>query len=261
MQDFVANHPSTEGSGGETAPEASSVVSLDSLKEFQWQGEKLTPERFQEIYNGYNTLSQERQNVEKYRDYVNNYEIDIQNVLEGRASADAFKQIYPREFHAKLEKALGKTQSDLSTKTGIPKEFLNEFGQLKTGYEDLKARLHQMAVESANAKLEATLPRLWEKYPLAVEDAVLARAEGFLQSGGKLTDQVWDRLAKESHEAVSKKADVHYKKQLQTQVNKGMEARDIGPGGATPGKAPPKIKNFDDAREQMIAHLKSQGGF
>lgn len=233
------------------------ITNLDSISEFEFQGEKLTPDRLQEIMHGYRTLSKEQTNVEKYRSYVQNYEADVQNVLDGRASAEAFKKLYPSEFHAYLEKALRSAQGD--TQQGVPKEFLNEFGQLKTEYQTLKQQIHQMAVDSANAKIEATLPKLLDKYPMAIEDQVLAKAQAYLEKGGRLNEAVWERLAKESHEVFQKKADAFYKKQLTTQIEKGKEAKDIGPGGSPPGKAPKKVTTFAEAEKAMIEHLRSQG--
>lgn len=233
------------------------LTSLDSLSEFEFQGQKFTPERLQEMLNGYQSLSKERETYQRYKDYALNVDTDIENVLEGRASAEKFKSVYPREFHEKLERALQHKQGNQAN--GIPKEFLNEFGQLKSGYEQMREQLHQMAMESANAKIEAILPKLLDKYPLATEDMILAKAEAFLSSGGRMTDQAWERLAKESHEMIDKRAASYYKKSLQAQTEKGLQAKDAGPGGATPGKAPPKMKSFADAEKAMIAELKSQG--
>lgn len=253
--------PGDQGTADQGAAQAPSITSLDSLSEFEFQGEKYTPERLQEMLQGYQSYGRKVQEYESEAKYIKNLDIDLESVAQNPALASEFKRIYPQRFHALVDRLLGKSQGEQQTQGAIPKEFLNEFGQLKSGYQSMREQLHQMAVESANAKLEATLPKLWEKFPLAVEDAVLARAEGFLANGGKLTEQVWERLAKESHEAVRKKADSHYKKELQTQIHKGKEGGDIGPGGAAPGKAPPRTKTFDEAREQMIAHLKAQGGF
>lgn len=258
MQDDVSAQPLPGAETTDTASQATSVTNLDSLSEFEFQGERLTPERLQEVFRDYQSYGQKVKEYESESKYIKNLEVDLESVAQNPELAGKFKSIYPQKYHALVDRLIGKQASDPQLQ-GIPKEFLNEFGQLKGGYQQLREQLQQMAVESASAKLDAILPKLWDKYPLAVEDAVLARAEGFINQGGKMTEQMWERLAKESHEAVTKKADAHYKKQLQTQLNKGKESADIGPGGATPGKAPQKIKTFADAEKAMIAHLKSQG--
>lgn len=248
-----------EGGSAEGATQQPSITSLDSLSEFEFQGQKLTPDRLQEVFNGYKTLSERQKAYEGEEKFIKNLDADIEAVLENPALADKFKSTYPEKYHRVLDRVMARMNPQAQSQSTLPKSFLDEFGQLKSGYEQLQKHLHQMAVESANAKLDATLPKLWEKFPLANEDQVLAKAEAFLAQGGKLTEQTWERLAKESHEFVSKKADAFYKKQLGTQLEKGQMARDVGPGGAAPGKAPVKVKTFADAEKAMIEHLKSQG--
>ena len=257
MQDDVSVQPlpgadvSTD-QGAAPAP----VTNLDSLSEFEFQGEKYTPDRLQEMFTGYRTLNQEKQGYQEKQKYWDNLSNDLKSVKSDPSLAAKFREIYPKEFHAYLE-MIGAQETQQAQ--GIPKEFLNEFGQLKNGFNSMREQLQQLAVDKANAQLDAILPRVFEKFPLAVEDAVLARAEAFISNGGKMTDHVWERLAKESHEVVKRKTDSHYKKELQTQLEAGNKSADTGPGGAPPGKAPPKLRTFEDAQKAYMAHLKSQG--
>lgn len=256
MQENVSAQPLPGTEGVESTPSAPSITSLDSLSEFEFQGEKYTPERLQEVFKGYQALSEEQKSYKAEQPYWENLKADLMSVKQDPSLVAKFKQTYPKKFHSYVDELLG--VSDPRTQ-GIPKEFLNEFGQLKNEFNSTKEQLQQMLVESANAKLDALLPKLYEKFPLADEDAVLARAEGFLSQGGKLTDQVWERLAKESHEKMSKKSDAFYKKQLEAQLKVGTQGMDSGPGGAVPGKAPVKLRSFEDADRAIMAHLKSQG--
>lgn len=248
-----------EGASTEGASAQPQITSLDSLSEFEFQGRKLTPDQLQEVFNGYKTLSERQKAYEGEEKFIKNLDADIEAVLENPSLAAQFKSTYPEKYHRVLDRVLSRMNPQAQNQSTLPKSFMDEFGQLKSGYEQLQKHLHQMAVESANAKLDATLPKLWEKFPMANEDQVLARAESFLSQGGKLTEQVWERLAKESHEAITKKADAFYKKQLGAQLEKGQMAKDVGPGGAAPGKAPVKVKTFADAEKAMIEHLKANG--
>lgn len=235
-------------------PAVPSITNLDSLSEFEFQGEKFTPERLQEIYKGYQTLSEQQKSAKSEDRYWRNLEADIDNVIQNPGLAEQFKRVYPEKFHAILSKLMP-NQSAEAQGPSLPKDVLARLSKV----DQVEAQLHQMAVETANAKLDSILPKLYSKYPMAVEDQVLARAEAFLSQGGKLTDAMWERLAKESHEAAKKRSDAYYKNELQAQTSKGIQAQDIGPGGAAPGKAPPKIKTFDQARDSMIAAMKAQG--
>jgi hypothetical protein len=247
-----------DGDSAEAQSAVPQLTNLDSLSEFEFQGEKFTPERFQEIYKGFQTLSEQQKSVQSEDRYWRNLEADLDNVRQNQSLADAFKRTYPAKFHAVLGAIVrGETPGADQNQSQLPKEFLNEFGQLKSSYGQLQNQLHQMAVDSANAKLDAILPKLYDKFPMAVEDQVLARAEAILTNGGKLTEATWERLAKESHEAVQKKADGFYKKQLNAQTEKGLMGKDIGSGGAVPGKAPQKIRTFADAEREMMAHVRA----
>ena len=238
----------------ETTTAAPSITNLDSLSEFEFQGEKFTPERLQEIYKGYQTLSEQQKSAKSEDRYWSNLEADIDNVLQNPNLVEQFKRVYPQKFHTILNKLMS-GKGEESQSPSLPKDVLARLSKI----DQVEAQLHQHAVDAANAKIDAILPKLFTTYPLAVEDQVLARAEAFINKGRKLTDAMWERLAKESHEAVKKRSDAFYKKELDAQTNKGLQAQDIGTGGAAPGKAPPKIKTFDQARDGMLAAMKAQG--
>lgn len=264
MDEMTANgQQGGQESTAADAADAPQLTSLDALSEFEFQGEKYTPDQLHEIITGYKSLSDRQSSSASDERYLANIDVDIEAVLEKPSLAAKFKEIYPQKFHSILDRVLkssGKTQDSQSPTNGqLPREFLDEFGQLKQGYQSLANQVHQYAVQAANAKIEAILPKLIEKYPMAIEDQVLARAEAFLSNGGKLTDAYWERLVRESHDVAQKKADAYYKRQLEGQLQKGKSGADAPAGGATPGMAPRKIKSFADAEKAMIEHLRGQG--
>lgn len=255
MQDFAngqAQGGQAEAPQGEQAQPT--ITSLDSLSEFEFQGEKFTPDRFQEVYQGYKSYGEKVKQSQAEERYWANLDTDIESVLADPNLAEKFKSIYPEKFHRVLDRVLGSNKSTQQT-PGLPKEYMAKLSKV----DQLEHSIQQMAVEAANAKLDAILPKLYDKYPLANEDQVLARAEAMLSQGMKLNDAAWERIAKESHEHVSKKADAYYKKQLQAQQEKGQLGKDAPAGGQPAGRAPQKPRTFDEAREAALAHLKSQG--
>lgn len=253
MNDFVSDPSSTGQAPSEQAPAQPEIVNLDGMSKFQFQGQELTPDRLQEVFQGYKTLSERQKQSQADERYLANLDTDIESVLADPNLADKFKSIYPEKFHRILDRIMaGKSPQPAQQNQGLPKEYVSRLN-------NLEQMLHQQAVESANARLDLTLPPLYAKYQLANEDQVLARAEAMLSQGHKLTDAAWDRIVKESHDAGTKKADAFYKKQLQTQLDKGQAGKDAPNGGMVPGKAPAKPRTFADAEREMIAHLKSQG--
>ncbi len=263
MGDLAPQVPNTAPAAeAAPAPETTPVTDLDGLSEFTFQGEKYNPERLHQVFGEHKTWSEKIKDYEKESEYSNNLQIDLDNVLNDPRLADKFKATYPKKYHAILDRYLstnGQAPAPATTaQPTLPKEFLNEFGQVKDRLKFFEQRAYEAEVASANAKLDSVLPPLFKKFEMANEDQVYARAEGILQSGQKLTEKTWERLVRESHEAMQKKADQVYGAKLKSQLEKGQRGADVGAGGATPGQAPVKIRTFDEAREAAIAALTSQ---
>lgn len=243
----------------ETAP---SITDLDGLSEFSYQGEKLTHDQLHKVFSEHKTYGEQIKSYGQEKQFVDNLALDIENVLERPELASRFKTIYPQKYHAILDKYLNTRSTNTAQtqpeKPQMPKEFLNEFEQMKERFKFHEQRAYQAEVEAANAKLDAMLPKMFEKYPMAIEDQVYAKAEGILQSGQKLSEKTWERLTRESHESAQKRADQFYGAKLKTQLEKGQKASDVGQGGGTPGQAPNKPRTFAEAQEAMIASLQRQ---
>ena len=229
------------------------VTNIDSLSEFEFQGERLTPGRLQEMFQGYRTLSEKQKQFESEGRYVANLEVDLESVMENPALADKFKSTYPQKYHSIVDRMLSRLNPQ-SQQSQLPKDVMNRLSKV----DNLEQRLEQMAIESANAKIDAIMPKLMEKFPLAIEEQIYNKAEAFLSQGGKMTDATWERFAKESHETFKKRSDGYYKTQLNSQLSKGNMSRDVGPVGAHAGKAPPKM-SFEGAKDAMLAELKAKG--
>ncbi len=244
------------------APQAPQITDLDGLSEFTFQGEKYSPDKLHQIFGEWKTHSEKMPEYEKELKFANNLQIDLDNVLNDPRLAEQFKATYPKKYHAILDRYLqsnGQAPAPSnSAQSSLPKEFMSEFNQMKERLTFHEQRAYDAEVSSANAKLDAILPPLFTKYEMANEDQVYSRADALLQGGQKLTDKTWERLVRESHEAMQKKADHVYSTKLKTQLEQGKRGQDVGPGGATPGSAPKKARTFDEAREEMLRHVNAQ---
>lgn len=241
----------------EVAEQTSQGLDLDGVSSFRFQGEEFTPDRLAEIYQGFKKYGETSKYVDEDKNYWSNVFVDIDRVLKDPSRAEEFKRVYPERFHAILDRSLKSTQSAQpqapQSQNGLPKELVEKLSKVDT----LEQRLYQADVAAASAQIDAILPPLLKKYELADEERVLARAEQILSSGQKLTNATWERLAREDHERTSKRTDKYYEAKLKEQLKKGQAGQDIGAGGSTPGQAPVKPKTFDQAREAMIAHMRS----
>jgi hypothetical protein len=246
----------------EATQQSASTTDIDGLSEFTFQGEKYTPEQLHKILTEARTYGEQAKSYQEEKKYLDNLDADLENVLQDPRLADRFKQVYPNKFHGVLDKLLrDQRQGDArpNAQSSLPKEFLNEFGQLKERLKFHEERAYQAEVQAAGAKLDSMLPPLFQKFPMAIEDQVYARAESILASGQKLTEKTWERLVRESHDVAQKKADQFYGSKLKSQLDKGQRGRDVGPGGATPGSTPNKPRTFDEAREAMLRHVQNGG--
>lgn len=238
------------------------ITELDGLSEFSYQGNKYTPDQLHKMFTEHKSYSEQVKNFSDDKKFYDNLDSDLEHVLNDPSLAQKFKTVYPPKFHTYVDKILrdkGQAPAQANTaQPALPKEFLNEFGQMKQRLGFFEKRAFDAEVQSANAKLEAMMPPLLTKFPLANEDQVYTRAEAILQSGQKLTDKTWERLVRESHESMQKRSDQYYSAKAKSQIEKGQRAADTGPGGGTPGQSPRKPRTFAEAQDAMLASLKGR---
>lgn len=250
---------SQQTEAAETPPKA---FELDGVSEFSFAGEKYSPDKLQEILSQNKTYEAQVKEYSEGKKFEENLETDLDNVLQNPHLAQRFKEIYPKKYHGIVDRILktgqtqaqGQSQNNQQQSGGIPKELLPVVDDVKF----LKEHVFKAQVETANAKLDALLPPIFKKYPLASEEQVYARAEAVLAKGQTLSDAAWERLVRESHEGITKKADQFYNQKLKSQLEKGKQGKDIGPGGVTPGQAPKKAKNFDEAFNEMLKSVQAR---
>jgi hypothetical protein len=261
----LENQVETTATGTTDAPAESAapaITDIDGISEFTFQGEKFTPDQLHKLMNEHKTFASQAEAYNKSKQFEENLDIDLENVLNDPTKYDKFKQTYPKAYHAVLDRFLQNNRPQSAqannAQPALPKEFMQKFGHMEERLRFHEQRALDAEIANANAKIDTILPTVLKKYPMAIEDQILGRAEAILQSGQKLTDQTWERLARESHTAMQKRADQYYGAKLKEQKEKGQRGADTGPGGGTPGQAPAKPRSFDEAREAMIASLKSQ---
>lgn len=262
-----AQNPAVEPAQGaqvETPAQDQAIIDLDGVSRFTVSGQEYTPDQLSKIFNEHKRYSEDQSSYTKNKVYYDNLDIDLRNVRNDPNLADMFRERYPKEFHKYLSAVLQEEKREVQAQgqqapAGIPKEFLNEFGQIKRQLQSVLEESHNAKVEASLAKIDALLPPLMTKFPMADDNAVLTRAEAMLQSGIKLTDKTWERLVRESHEGNEKKWSTHQAAKLKEQTEKGRRAQDTAAGGSAPGHAQVKPKTFDQAREAMLEYVKARG--
>ena len=258
--DVKSDIANTEAPVQESQAPAQDLIDLDGHSSFKYQGNTYTQDQFAEIYQGYEKYGETSKYVNEDKEFSSNVLVDIDKVLQNPSLQGEFKRVYPERYHAFLDRELNRSQqgrdssvvNPQSQTTQLPKEVMDRLGRV----DALEQRLYQADVAAASAKIDAILPSLMSKYELADEGKVLMEAEKVLGRGQKLTDAAWERLVREDHEKTQKRADKHYEAKLKSQMQKGQQGQDVGPGGATPGQSPVKPKTFAEAQAAMINHLR-----
>lgn len=260
QQSAVETPASTESPAAST-PQSTDI---DSLSEFSFQGQKYTPQALAKLLGEHQKYSQSMPEAEKYREFAENLEIDIEKVVRNPALADQFKQMYPKQFHAVLDKMLGTTRpaaSQENAQANMPSEITSKLHALESELAGFKQEKYQAQVAQQEAYLQKVVDPLFEKYPYAkpreVQNAVFAQAQSMVEQGYKMTDAAWDRLVKETHLAIKKQSDELRAIEIKKQTEVGAKGADTGAGGSPPGQAPARARSFREAEMEALRQIKA----
>lgn len=262
MNDINPQADATQDTSTQEA-QAPSVTDLDGLSEFQFQGNKYTPEQLLSIVNEHKNLSETAKQRQEREELDAHFEADRVRLLKDPSLADLFRQKYPQRYHWILD-FLPQGQRPQPAQpnaapNALPPELAETIRDLKERVSFYDNQALEASVVKANAQLDQITKPLFEKFNLADEDAVFAKADALLQQKVKLTDKVWERIVRESHEKIQKRYDQHQGSIIKQQVEKGRRAADVGPGGATPGQAPQRARSFAEAQAALLKHVEAGG--
>ena len=116
---------------------------------------------------------------------------------------------------------------DANAQQKADSELLKQINQLKSELEGIKThnkqtqeQNYQREVDAQGRWLDAQISSGSKKFPLMNEYEVLARAEGMLARGVKLSDASIQRLMKESHERIYKQSNDFTRNQMKEQKQK-----------------------------------------
>lgn len=232
------------------------TLALDKLEKFKFGDREWTPEQLKKSMMLQSDYTKKTQAVAEKTRYYDNLEADLDSVRMNPAMRQEFMNIYPKEFHKYLKLINGGSGSEdqsaaAKSQTPVDPEImarLSKVDQFETYFKDLQA-------QKAEAELDSKFSVLSKKYPEASEDVVLARAQTLLDQNVELTNEVWDKLWKQSHEFFVGKLKASQKQTLTTQRDANSRGRGPGAGGGTPGQAPQKMK-LKDVAEFAISELR-----
>ena len=228
--------------------EQPSIYDLDSAEKFKWQGREWTTKELQSSYMAHSDYTRKTQALAEERKFYDNLSYDLEAVKNNPGLMQEFKRVYPEKFHSYLNYVQSK-QPDTQAQTsqqGLDPKFVERV-------ERLERNIHEREVAAIEAELDAKFKQYSEKYPMADEEAVIARAQALINRGDKITDQTWDNLWKSVHDRNQSLADKYYSTKVKEQKTANAKARDVGSGGGTVGRAPHAPKTIKQATDELLA--------
>lgn len=226
-------------------------VDLGKASKVVWDGKEYTPEQLRKAMMFQSDYTKKMQGISEEKKYISNLRYDLASVKKNPKLADAFMKTYPKEYHAYLEDVMPQDwKNGEQQASNLPPE-------VKEQLDYFQNYIKEQEVSREEQNLEKISGNMMKKYPEALEDVVLARAEAMVSQNQNLTPEVWDRLYKTSHDFMVKKMTDKQNTTFDAQKNANQKARGIGPGGGTPGQAPPK-RSMKEATEDAIRDLSNR---
>jgi hypothetical protein len=288
--------PETTAPEAHVSEEAQALTEIEKLERFKFGGKEWTPAeaknawlRQQDYTKKTQSLSEKekawekqvseyRERAEGYSKYVQNFEIDIENVLRDPRLASEFKKIYPTEFHSILDKRLQGASSNVPRETtGTTQPTRDPYlesrlaqleGHIKQREQLDQQKVFEADVKANEAMLDSICDRLGKEYNFADQDAVLSRAEQMLsqmkpeQLSAPNFQERWEaemgKLFRQSHETHLGRYQAHYKEQITKQKQANSRGKDMGQGGATPARAPERLR-LKDVKGHILSEMAKNG--
>lgn len=255
--------PQQQGAQEQSQQAAEATIDLEKVAKVKFNGREWTPDELKKSHMLHSDYTKKTQAVSEQSKYWRALEHDLQSVSSNPSLANQFYKLYPKEFHkylklAGIDSAQDQSQMDSqprATDKGLDPELVQRLDRME-GY------IREKEVEKHEAVLDSKFSRLSQKYPEAMEDVVLAQAQNLLDRnaddrGYEISDEVWDRLWKQSHDSMVKRYGERQSKVLNTQREANQRGKAQGPGGGVPGSAPQRVK-LKDVAEIAVKDLTSR---
>lgn len=254
QSNYEAQSTQNKSSGDQNSAD---ILNLDGVLKFKLGEREWTPDQLRKSILMHSDYTKKTQALAEKQKYWDNLDADLDSVRGNPQLIQAFLQTYPKEFHKYLrgngnEQAQQDRQDQTQSQQNLPPELLSEISGIKSYIQEQQIKAHE-------AQIDAKFATLQRKYPEGDEDVVLARAQALIDKGTHITDKVWEKLWKESHERYVSRYDARQKTTLNNQRTSNQSARGPASGGGTPAQAPQTKMSMKEATEYAVRTLSGKG--
>lgn len=233
-------------------PKTENEIVLDTLQKFKFEGKEYTPDQLKKQILLHSDYTKKTQSIAEEKKYISSLKYDVQAVMKNPALASEFRKIYPKEYHDVLD-ALG-ISGVSKEQEQVSKSQYSVDPEIQAKLERFENYVQEQEVSKHEAILESTFAKMSQKYPDAIEDVVISRAQALMDQGVRGEEIPWEKLWKHENDRVNKILEDRQNKKLQTQRDANLKAKGPAQGGGIPGQAPvrPKLKDVADIAIQSL---------
>ncbi len=248
----------------EAPKEQPSLVDLDSMEKFKFGGREWTPKELKSAYMMQSDYSKKTAEIAQERKFSDNLIYDLRKIRSEMQNnpdiINEFKRIYPKKYHAYADEMtdLLRTSQPAPQRLNsqgtdfLPPEVQRKIDLLEEKMGHYEKNTYEAEVAKHAAEIERTISTLSTKYPFADEEQVLARAQVLRERGDELDQKAWDGLFKMVNDKNENFLKQRQSDMIKKQTTANNKAKDVPSGGGTPGTAPRKFKNFNEASEAAL---------
>lgn len=248
------------------SPEAPrDILDLDKLDRFRFDGKEWSAKDLRNSYLMHQDYTRKTQEVAETRKYVDNFQTDLQTVINDPTRIKDFKAVYPKAYVSVAEKILERLapqnpsvpQVNPNTQK-MPDELSRKLAEMESKLSKLDQWEEQQRVAEVQ-KIESWLDNqystLSKKYDHADPEVVTARAQVLSDNGHKVDEKILEKLFEKHHSEVKTRWDKTYKEKVNKQLEAGNKSKDVGAGGGTPGGAPKQARTIKEATKIALEDL------
>lgn len=270
-QDSAPQAPPVAAEGAENAQQAPQLTDISKLEKFLVDGQEKTWSDLKKemmLHKDYTKKTQEYSKFKKEFDESKTYQehlrADWNKVVQNPQLVSEFKRVYPEQFHHLVEhlekngsqaQPTGQQSADQATVQRL-QQLEDKLSNYDKRFSSIDQEKHEVEVKAAEQQLDNWIATSKSKYSMkdSEVEVATARAQIYMNNGGELNEQSWDKICKKVHDQFNKDYAGEYQKKVNEQINASQRGKDVPSGGGLAGQAPKSMK-LKDVQDHMIASL------